>query len=325
MASTTWNFFALLSLFSLSGALGGFQGLLGDPKGCEESCLVSYAPHTNPDGGDESQACSRGCRLYTITEFVAFGEKLGQKNAIGPLRTPKESCFNACVDAYNETSGNTVACKFGCEAQETSRLEKKQKEQEEEEESHQSIHLLSPLVQVRAVYSSLVGAVHIVRSSLVTYFTAEDNSIVAVESPPEILVEVLNADEEVKADGGDGVDGAKLSPPLPRFLSSEGAEGVDSGEPSVVRCVSQRLGVPPPLLVASALVLVLFTIYVIFAVCSAAPAKTRKEALSVQADPLPLPIKLVRPEDLTRLSLMEEDDLQAPPLPTKVKLPDSDV
>ncbi|XP_045121803.1 transmembrane protein 59-like isoform X2 [Portunus trituberculatus] len=312
MASTTWNFFALLSLFSLSGALGGFQGLLGDPKGCEESCLVSYAPHTNPDGGDESQACSRGCRLYTITEFVAFGEKLGQKNAIGPLRTPKESCFNACVDAYNETSGNTVACKFGCEAQETSRLEKKQKGQEEEEESHQSIHLLSPLVQVRAVYSSLVGAVHIVRSSLVTYFTAEDNSIVAVESPPEILVEVLNADEEVKVDGGDGVDGAKLSPPVPGFLSSEGAEGVGSGEPSVV-------------FVISALVLVLFTFYVIFAVCSAAPAKTQKEALSVQADPLPLPIKLVRPEDLTRLSLMEEDDLQAPPLPTKVKLPDSDV
>ncbi|XP_063850992.1 transmembrane protein 59-like [Scylla paramamosain] len=320
MASTGSQILALLSLFSLCCASGGFQGLLGDPKGCEESCLKSYAPHTNPDGGDKSQACSRGCRLYTITEFVARGGNLGEENAIEPLKTPKESCFNACIDAYNETSGNTVACKFGCEAQEASRQEAKKEEQEEEGEDSQSIHLLSPLVQVRAVYSSLVGAVHIVRSSLVTYFAAEDNSIVAVESPPEILVEVLGEEDT------DRTEGVKLSPPPhSRIVSPEGLEGGRSGEPSVVSCVSQRLGVPPPLLVASALVLVLFTIYVIFAVCSTAPAKTRKDALSVQADPLPLPIKLVRPEDLTRLSLMEEDDLQAPPLPSKVKLPDSDV
>ncbi|KAK8378146.1 hypothetical protein O3P69_018839 [Scylla paramamosain] len=207
MASTGSQILALLSLFSLCCASGGFQGLLGDPKGCEESCLKSYAPHTNPDGGDKSQACSRGCRLYTITEFVARGGNLGEENAIEPLKTPKESCFNACIDAYNETSGNTVACKFGCEAQEASRQEAKKEEQEEEGEDSQSIHLLSPLVQVRAVYSSLVGAVHIVRSSLVTYFAAEDNSIVAVESPPEILVEVLGEEDT------DRTEGVKLSPP----------------------------------------------------------------------------------------------------------------
>lgn len=50
-----------------------------------------------------------------------------------------------------------------------------------------------------------------------------------------------------------------------------------------------------------------------------------QNGLSVQADPLPLPIKLVRPEDLTKLSLMEEEEQQAPPLPTKVKLPDTDI
>lgn len=322
-AACGWQLFALLSIFSFCHAIGGFHGLLGDSKGCEESCLVSYAPHTNPDGGDESQACSRGCRLYTITEFVARGGNLGQENAIGPLKTPKESCFNACTDAYNETSDSTAACKFGCEAQEASRKDAKKEDKEGEEDGDsQSIHLLSPLVQVRAVYSSLVGAVHIVRSSLVTYFTADDNSIVAVESPPEILVEVLGDQDD--ADQAEAA--VKLPPPLrSEIVSPEELESGQSGQPSMVSCFSERLGVPPPLLVASALVLVLFTIYVMFAACSTAPAKTRKDALSVQADPLPLPIKLVRPEDLTRLSLMEEDDLQAPPLPTKVKLPDSDV
>lgn len=54
-----------------------------------------------------------------------------------------------------------------------------------------SIHLLSPLMQVHAVYSSFVGAVHIVRSSLVTYFMSDDSSIVAVESEPEIIMEVI--------------------------------------------------------------------------------------------------------------------------------------
>lgn len=50
----------------------------------------------------------------------------------------------------------------------------------------------------------------------------------------------------------------------------------DSQDPSVVRCVSRHLGVPPYLLVASALALVLFTLYVIFAVCTtASPPKTK--------------------------------------------------
>lgn len=55
------------------------------------------------------------------------------------------------------------------------------------------------------------------------------------------------------------------------------------------------------------------------------PLMVPQEGLSIQSDPMPVPIKLVRPEDLTRLSLMEEDDLQAPPLPTKVSLPDTHV
>ena len=33
-----------------------------------------------------------------------------------------------------------------------------------------------------------------------------------------------------------------------------------------------------------------------------------------------LPVKLVRPEDLTKLSFVEDDDTQAPPLPAKIDL-----
>lgn len=53
------------------------------------------------------------------------------------------------------------------------------------------MHLLSPLMQVRSVYSSFIGAIHIVRSSLVTYFVSDDSQIVAVESEPQIIMEVM--------------------------------------------------------------------------------------------------------------------------------------
>lgn len=44
---------------------------------------------------------------------------------------------------------------------------------------------------MQSVYSSVVGTVHVWRSSLVTYFRRDDDSIVAVESQPQIVMEVL--------------------------------------------------------------------------------------------------------------------------------------
>lgn len=58
------------------------------------------------------------------------------------------------------------------------------------------MHLLSPLMQVRSVYSSFIGAIHIVRSSLVTYFVSDDSQIVAVESEPQIIMEVMPGAEK---------------------------------------------------------------------------------------------------------------------------------
>ncbi|XP_047477702.1 transmembrane protein 59-like isoform X1 [Penaeus chinensis] len=313
MAAAVRRTLLLLSLFALCLADSPFDRILDDVTPCEESCATSYSPHTNPSSSN-NDACERGCRFYTISEFVSDGP--GHGNAVdGKDANPvKTTCYNSCVEAYNETSDSTVACKAGCDAQERTSQDKTK---EEEEEEKPTLHLLKPLMQMQAVYSSIVGAVHIVRTSLVTYFVSDDSSIVAVESEPEIMLEILP----------EGVDGDSPMQGLqaePRQLMSD----EDSQDPSVVRCVSRHLGVPPYLLVASALALVLFTLYVIFAVCTtASPPKTKtfKNGLSVQADPLPLPIKLVRPEDLTKLSLMEEEEQQAPPLPTKVKLPDTEI
>ncbi|KAG7173212.1 transmembrane protein 59-like [Homarus americanus] len=286
-----------------------FDSILSDVTACEEGCTKSYSPHTNPNPSNHV-ACARGCRLYSISNIIVENHDHGNAVDGSDAHPVRNTCYNACVEAYNETSPSTASCKVGCDSQEIKVAESKKKDDDE----GPSIHLLSPLRQVHSVYSSFVGAVHIVRSSLVTYFMSDDSSIVVVESEPQVFMEVLS-EAEVENPLQEALQQSRQMPMM---------EPVE--DPSVVHCVSRRLGVPPYLLVASVLVLVLFTVYVIFAVCTTATppkAKAYASGLSVQADPIHMPVKLVRPEDLTRLSLTEEEDLQAPPLPTKVKLPDS--
>ncbi|XP_069960334.1 transmembrane protein 59 [Cherax quadricarinatus] len=257
-----WTILATFAVFSTSSGEDAFQNILTDVTSCEESCSKSYSPHTNPDSRDVV-ACGQGCRFYSISEFVMEDHPDHGNTIDGSDANPiKNACYNACVESYNETAPNTAACKFGCNSQELKVLAARNKEVDE----GPSIHLLSPIMQVHAVYSSFVGAVHIVRSSLVTYFMSDDNSVVAVESQPKFIMEVLPEDD--------------------KSAREEQQQQPREWWGAVTVLESQN-------------------------------------GLSVEADPMSMPVKLVRPEDLTRLSLTDEDDLQAPALPTKVKLPDS--
>lgn len=272
-----------------------FDDAASDSLMCSKNCTDKYAASGPID------ECQRGCRFHVIEEFFISSDLNATQMNL--------ACYGSCVEAYSENSSRTDACKDGCDIQQKIVMEKKQADEEP------SIHLLSPLMQVHAIYSSVVGAVHIIRSSLITYFIRDDNKIVAVESEPEI---VLGIDTEAAADGENPLIQAQES----RQLTAN----EESDEPSVVKCVSQKIGVPPYILVASVVALVVFSLYVIIALCSTnntSKAKAFSSGKNMDIDPMPLPVKLVRPEDLTRLSLTEEEDLQAPPLPTKVKLPDT--
>jgi len=301
----------------VSASSGAFDQILEDVKPCAESCITSYPPHTYP-GSSDSNACERGCRFYTIGNYVSEGlpEKIEDHgNGIEDITVSKvkDLCYGSCVEAYNETSPLTVACKYGCEAQE--QVSKMEIEKEEEP----TMHLLSPIMQVRAVATSMMGALKVFRTSIITYFITDDDKIIAMESEPQIIMEVVVPIDDVDAQETLPLQARNLD----RDLNDE-----SGSDPSVVSCFSRRLGVPPYLLVASVMALICFTIYIICAVCSTAESSKHK-GLSVQADPIVkqqhMPVKCVRPEDLTRLSLMEEDDQQAPALPIKVHLPSSNV
>ncbi|KAK7075133.1 hypothetical protein SK128_009531 [Halocaridina rubra] len=288
-----------LAIFTFCQGLESFDDALSDADTCSKNCIDTYKDSELLD------ECERGCRFHVIAEFVA-----GDENATVVLDT----CTGSCSESYNETSPSTEACRKGCGFQHGVMINLKKEETEE----GPSIHVLSPLMQVRAVYSRVIGAIRLIRISLITYFLRDDNSVVAVESEPEIIVGI-----DTEAVEGDGP--LLEADQQPRQLSLEN-DSVDSGEPSVVACVSNQLGVPPYILVASAVALVVFTLYVLVAFCSTSKPPKAKAYTSEQTmhiDPSHLPVKLVRPEDLTKLSLTEEDDMQAPALPIKVKLPDS--
>merc|ERR1712168_258758 len=173
------------SLIAFCLGSSAFDRILEDVTPCEESCAKSYSPHTNPDS-TSNDACERGCRFFTISEFISEGSDHGNGvDGAANAHPVKTTCYNSCVEAYNETSDSTVACKFGCDAQERATS------QDKEEEGKPSIHMLRPLMQLQAVYSSMVGAFHVVRTSIVTYFVSDDKTIIAVESEPEIMMELM--------------------------------------------------------------------------------------------------------------------------------------
>lgn len=290
-----------------------FDDILDNSKKCEEECTQSFAPHTYPNGSD-NEACMRGCRLYTVTNFVTSDEPKHPNGVDDDGLTPaKHLCYRSCIEAYNETSDSTSACRVGCDHQETISLKAK----ENEDEAGSGIHLLKPIMQIREVVSKVFGMLRIVQTSLTTYFVRDDNKLVAMEGPVEISVQVVPP-----------VDVEETPDIMSKLESnSEGEElnDVVADSATSIECISRRVGMPPYLLLVSLITFVLFLIYVLFVICSSGNKKEKKAKLGMPIPTHALPIKLVRPEDLTKLSLMDEEENQAPPLPHKVKLPDNTI
>lgn len=301
-------------LYLIYASSSAFSNILDDTKNCEEHCTQTYPPHTYPEGSD-NDACMRGCRLYTVTNFVTADEPEHTNSIEDNGLTPaKVLCYRSCVEAYNETSSNTSACKVGCDGQETISLKTKEKKKGEEDTG---IHMLKPIMQVREVVSKVFGMLRVVQSTLTTYFLRDDDKLIAMEGPVEIMVQVVPPSE------------AQQELEMVSKLESKDNDAAASGNlvsgsgATSIECISRRVGVPPYLLFISLISFLLFLIYVFFVICSNGKRKAKQLKSSIPIPTHALPIKLVRPEDLTKLSLMDEEDGQAPALPHKVKLPDN--
>uniref|UniRef100_A0A3B3DJB6 Transmembrane protein 59 n=1 Tax=Oryzias melastigma TaxID=30732 RepID=A0A3B3DJB6_ORYME len=83
-----------------------FESVLGSTASCRGSCEMTYSLHTYPRE-EELYACRRGCRLFSICQFVRDG---------GDLNRTKSECEATCQEAYSQ-SEEQFACSLGCQNQ----------------------------------------------------------------------------------------------------------------------------------------------------------------------------------------------------------------
>ncbi|XP_067582341.1 transmembrane protein 59 isoform X2 [Pseudorca crassidens] len=178
----------LLLTMALTGGSGtasaeAFDSVLGDTASCHRACQLTYPLHTYPKvpaslytvnyTEEELYACQRGCRLFSICQFVDDGIDLNRT---------KLECESACTEAYSQ-SDEQYACHLGCQNQ----LPFAELRQEQLMSLMPKMHLLFPLTLVRSFWSDMMdSAQSFITSSWTFYLQADDGKIVIFQSKPEI-------------------------------------------------------------------------------------------------------------------------------------------
>ncbi|KFO20950.1 Transmembrane protein 59 [Fukomys damarensis] len=141
-----------------------FDSVLGDTASCHRACQLTYPLHTYPKE-EELYACQRGCRLFSICQFVDDGIDLNRT---------KLECESACTEAYSQ-SDEQYACHLGCQSQ----LPFAELRQEQLMSLMPRMHLLFPLTLVRSFWSDMMGSAQsFITSSWTFYLQADDGKIV---------------------------------------------------------------------------------------------------------------------------------------------------
>uniref|UniRef100_A0A8C8SW21 Transmembrane protein 59 n=1 Tax=Pelusios castaneus TaxID=367368 RepID=A0A8C8SW21_9SAUR len=149
-----------------------FDSALGSTASCHRACQLTYPLHTYPKE-EELYACQRGCRLFSICQFVDDGIDLNRT---------KLECDSACTEAYSQ-SDEQYACHLGCQNQQPFA----ELRQEQLMSLVPRMHLLFPLTLVRSFWSDMMdSAQSFITSSWTFYLQADDGKIVIFQSEPEV-------------------------------------------------------------------------------------------------------------------------------------------
>ncbi|XP_043112086.1 transmembrane protein 59 isoform X1 [Puntigrus tetrazona] len=149
-----------------------FDGVLGNTVSCHKTCQMTYSLHTYPRE-EALYACQRGCRLFSICQFVGDSKDLNETKA---------ECESACREAYTQ-SEEQYACNLGCQSQQPFA------EQRIEQllTMMPRIHLLYPLTLVRGFWEDMMSQAHsFITSSWTFYLQADDGKVVIFQSEPQV-------------------------------------------------------------------------------------------------------------------------------------------
>ncbi|XP_051943746.1 transmembrane protein 59 [Hippocampus zosterae] len=148
-----------------------FDSVLGSTLSCHRSCEMTYTLHTYPQE-EELYACQRGCRLFSICQFVRDSKDLNRTTA---------DCQSTCQEAYTQVN-EQYACNLGCHNQ----LPFAERRNEQLEAMVPRIHLLHPLMFARDLWEDVMSQAHsIITSTWTLYLQADDGKVVILQFETE--------------------------------------------------------------------------------------------------------------------------------------------
>ncbi|XP_078526515.1 transmembrane protein 59 [Lissotriton helveticus] len=290
-----------------------FNSVLGDSFSCHGTCQLTYPLHTSPQA-EELYACQRGCRLFSICQFVADGNNLNQT---------KLECESACLEAYSH-SEEQYACHLGCQNQ----LPFAEMRQEQLLAMRPKIHLLYPLTLVRSIWTDMMGSAHgFITSSWTFYLQADDDKIVVFQSKPdvqyvpELLLDSTDLNDSPAHKKCDLLpDGSVQKRSWLQGTRDFEQEGGDS----FLRCLSITFRNSGWILSTTLVLSVLVLLWICCAtVATAVDQYVPNEKLSIFGDQEYMnehKLNLYPPSSLVLVRSNDEENEEAGPLPTKVDL-----
>ncbi|XP_044286215.1 transmembrane protein 59 isoform X2 [Varanus komodoensis] len=284
-----------------------FEPALGNTAPCQRICQSTYPLHTYPKE-EELYACQRGCRLFSICQFVDDGIDLNRT---------KLECDSACTEAYTSHSDEQYACRLGCQNQ----LPYAELRREQLTSLMPKMHLLFPLTLVRSFWSDVMETAHsFMTSSWTFYLQADDGKILIFQSKPEVQYVRSRAQETPNLKDSSLSKASYLQPEGPQ--THKGFFDEDDSD-SFFKCISVNSGW---ILTTTLLLSVLVLLWICCAtVTTAVEQYIPAEKLSIYGD-----MEYMNEQKLNRYppsALMvvkcKADEQEAGPLPTKVNLSQS--
>ncbi|KAF1383621.1 hypothetical protein PFLUV_G00133770 [Perca fluviatilis] len=322
---TLSSFVCMLGLFVLlactSASSDVFDSVLGNTVSCHKSCEMTYSLHTYPRE-EELYACQRGCRLFSICQFVRDSEDLNQT---------KSECESTCHEAYTH-SDEQYACNLGCQNQ----LPFAEQRHEQLEAMMPRIHLLYPLTLVRGFWEDVMSQAHsFITSTWTFYLQADDGRVVIFQTEPQIkFFSQFKVETDVKEEPQKTFPG--LNPVYKEYhrtLIQErdrdmtGDRSYDE-DYNLFSCLSRNPWLPGWILTTTLILSVLVLIWICCAtVATAVDQYVPAEKLSIYGDREYVKEEKLTPYPASSLIIITSKgpEEEAGPLPSKVNLGRSDI
>ncbi|XP_034767940.2 transmembrane protein 59-like isoform X2 [Acipenser ruthenus] len=318
--------FMSLLLISLTAANGLFDSQLGDITYCKKQCQTALQ-HTSTATDRVLNACHRGCRLFSICQFV---------NGNAGFNTTLSECEGACLEAYSRR-GEQDGCVAGCRSQPSEAESRRRRLEALAHKAHPSV-----LDMVSDWCSNIVSSAQSFISSTWTfYLQADDGKVVVFQSQPETeyaAPELQAPRSDVAEKSWPPVNSHTLTPHAgPRERAEKGSrKPVKTKHPSqhadalpsehdFLGCMSRRSGLPRWILAACLFLSIMVMLWLSCASLVTAPDQHVKTQLSINGDKEFLDdVSKVSPYPLTPLiavAVNQTDEREdAGPLPVKVDL-----